>query len=697
MAADALGGAFDLSSPEVLIELQESVDSVVGLFTQFALTLVTGVGALAFFAIMRTRNQIVYNPRTFFSKDKHYVPPKLNASIFGWLPDLLKGGVQGVSLYAGIDAAIYLTFLKTMVKIFALASIPGIGLIGLHYWGNYSTKQESSFTLVGASSLSMVARPSFYWIHTVCIYFFTAVIIWYVRQMWLSYIHIRQSLWFRSPMYTKPTHAKTIMVTDVPKTKALNGSDAALAEWLVGRGISKFRHALWGRDVHDLDTLITKREAALKKLEAAMVHHYKNVSPSEARQQRELPHDILKKVHEVKDMEARIQHIREEATPETFKALAGGFATFTCVEDAHEVARAWYHSRINKGVSGVVNMTARGATTAAGAVGNVATRAVGGGGNSPTEEAKRKQLKIKSDFRLRMAPNPKHVIWPNLALTPATRKLLRRRGRFYLFLLGALWVIPVTVLTILTQLDMLLLIMPVEVREWFRTNPELKSIIDSVLGPLVFTIFLAILPSIVRSITRGQRAVVSEAQGIKLNMGKIYYFYIAGFFTVFSLMSSLVGLVGALIDVIEKGEFTLEWVTSQGVGFVQLIPATFIRRGGWWINYVSLNGPGALPVELAQIVRLGARWVRSLFSTLTPREELEVTRPPPFEYDIQYGYSVFIATLGFVYFAHHPLILVLIAIYFAVAFIVYKYQVSYSNGFACLGDEHVTKRARFLV
>ena len=177
---------------------------------KFVSSLVINLGValvvLSVFSFLRPRLKRIYSPRQLLL-DMMFPLGKLPHSCFAWVIPAFMANDDDVFYYAGIDALVYMRFLKLCVKI-ALVIMPyGIAvLLPLNYYGNGSLhgldKVAMSNIKEGSSKV---------WAHLVAAWFYTMIICYLLYEEWKVYITYRQEY-----LTSGKGHQYAVLVRDVP-------------------------------------------------------------------------------------------------------------------------------------------------------------------------------------------------------------------------------------------------------------------------------------------------------------------------------------------------------------------------------------------------------------------------------------------------------------------------------------------------
>lgn len=155
--------------------------------SSIVLNLAVAVVALGLFSFLRPRLKRIYSPRQLLL-DVMFPLGKLPNSFFAWIIPAFMANDDDVFYYAGIDALVYMRFLRLCVKISLVIMPYGIAvLLPLNYFGHGE--------LHGLDRIAMsniIAQSSKFWAHVVAAWFYTVIICYLLYEEWKIYIVYRQ-------------------------------------------------------------------------------------------------------------------------------------------------------------------------------------------------------------------------------------------------------------------------------------------------------------------------------------------------------------------------------------------------------------------------------------------------------------------------------------------------------------------------
>jgi hypothetical protein len=334
--------------------------------------------------------------------------------------------------------------------------------------------------------------------------------------------------------------------------------------------------------------------------------------------------------NKIETTEASITKLRKD--PAEKKALNYGFVSFESIYHAHSVARQ---------LDSVPSVRIRQKTFGAPAV--------------------------------QLAPMPGDIIWGNLSMLAAVRKTQRWFGRFLFLALCFLWLIPLGFITTAAQIRNIVKIFPF-LKDLLYEHDFIAGLIESWMTPMILAIFVIILPIILRYLTKAQ-GIITYSETERSVLGKLYLFFFINNLILYTITSTAWDIAAKIKASIDAGYLDLSDLKKDifNSKFLDEIADSAIKVSFFWINYISLSGLFAV-WDLAQFVQLGYIWFKKKILSPTPRNLKELSIPPDFDYPVYYNIHLFFFTLGILYSVIAPLILLFCYLYYALAYLVYRYQ-----------------------
>ncbi|RAR01618.1 duf221-domain-containing protein [Stemphylium lycopersici] len=613
---------------------QVSQDSVlVAIGTSFGITAAIFVA----FLLLRPFNTIVYAPRLRHTDEKHR-PPPLDKSLFAWYKPIFKTNEPEFVDKIGLDATIFLRFARMCRNMFIVLAVVGCAII-VPVNVTKSVELQSHFDEPLSSKIIFLMTPrdlqgQIFWAFVFFAYVLDIIVCAFLLWTYRA-VHRLRRQYLDSPEYQNSLHARTLMITDINRS---NRSDQGIVEIVdTLKTTPEVPRVSIGRNVKDVPDLIEEHEETVIKLEQILAKYLKN--PNQLPAQRPLctpsnkdPEftDRTQKVDaidyltaRIRGLEAKIKEVRE--TIDKRDALSYGFASYENITSAHTVA---YNAR-SKHVKGTT---------------------------------------------VRLASKPKDIIWKNLTLDPKTRRWKKLVNNFWITVLTLLYFIPNALIAVfLTKLQNLGFVWP-----YFQTelakHPDFWAVVQGLAAPALTSLFYYFLPIIFRrlSIKSGDQTKTSRERHVT---AQLYAFFVFNNLLVFSLFSAVFGMVVMVVNL----------ATQQNVPFMDIIHdiaffdttmRTLCEVSPYWVTWLVQRNLGAA-IDLAQAVNLAWGSFSRKFLNPTPRELINRTAPPPFDYASYYNYFLFYSTVALCFAPLQPITLIIVAIYFSLDSWMKKYLLMY--------------------
>lgn len=581
----------------------------------------------AIFSFLRPYNQVVYAPRLKHADTKH-APPPVGPGYLSWVKPLWFTKEHDIVQRIGLDATLFLRFTRMCRNIFLVLSVLYCAvLIPVNSFNSVNSENDTwldRITPLQAQTRNQWALVVISWAATFTICSF---LVWNYHKV----VGLRQQ-YFESKEYRQSLHARTLMITDVPK-QYRNDEGLAMIIDKVAPDAS-FSRTTIARNVKHIPSLITEYEDAVRKLEAVLAKYLKDPENLPNARPLCLPNkgpnfDGKTKVDAIEYWNFRVSRLRTQIV-EARKAIDKrnaypyGFASFTETTEAHMVAYA-----------------------------------------------SRKQH--PANVTIRLAPQPINLIWENLHLNPSARRIRRFMVNIWTAILTILWIGPNALLAVfLVNLGNL-----AKVWDSFATelnkNPKFWSIVQGVAAPAVTSGLYLVLPIIFRRLSTraGDQTKTGRERHV---MANLYSFFIFNNLIAFSLFSTIWAYVASIINDTSQGNDVWKSILTHELQEPMFI--SLCKISPFWVTWLLQRQLGAA-VDLAQIWKLVYSTVVRRISHPTPREIIELTAPPTFDYAMYYNYFLFYSTVALCFAGLQPLVLPSAALYFALDVWLKKYLILY--------------------
>lgn len=272
-----------------------------------------------------------------------------------------------------------------------------------------------------------------------------------------------------------------------------------------------------------------------------------------------------------------------------------------------------------------------------------------------------------------LAPRPNDIIWKNMPLTPGQRRTRRLWNNLWTVCLTLVWIAPNAMISIfLVSLSNL-----AHVWDAFATSLAAHTtwwaIVQGIASPAISSLVYLVLPMIFRRmlVKAGDRTKTARERHVT---GKLYTFFVVNFLVVFSAFNTVWTFVSTVIKNTSNGKDA--WAAIKDADFATALFISLCRVSPFWITWLLQRNLGAA-VDLAQLWTLLWSFCARKFSSPTPRQLIELTAPPPFDYASYYNYFLFYSTVTLCYGYLQPFCLPACALYFCLDVYLKKYLLLY--------------------
>lgn len=425
-------------------------------------------------------------------------------------------------------------------------------------------------------------------------------------------------------------------INDIPKNSRSDEGIGRIIDEVVPT--SSFSRTAIARNVKELPELIEEHEKTVRDLEKYLAKYLKNPDqlpsrrpechpskkdPSYSTYPRGQKVDAIEYLTgRIRDLEMEIKEVR--LSVDTRNPLPYGFASYDAIDEAHGIAFA-------------------------------------------------ARKKHPQGTTIVLAPRPNDIIWKNMTLTPSQRRSRRLLNNFWVLLLTIAWIAPNALISIfLVSLSNL-------GHVWKGFNKSLSahttwwSIVQGVASPAVSSLVYLVLPIIFRRmlVRAGDRTKTARERHVT---AKLYTFFVINFLIVFSAFSTVWTFVSTVIQNTNNGKDA--WTAIQDADFALALFISLCRVSPFWITWLLQRDLGAA-IDLAQLWTLIWSFCVRKLSSPTPREMIELSAPPPFDYASYYNYFLFYATVSLCFGYLQPLALPACALYFTLDVYLKKYLLLY--------------------
>lgn len=584
------------------------------------------------FSLVRPRHSLVYAPKIKHADQKH-APPPVGKGFFSWLKPVIHTREPQLIDTIGLDAVIFLRFTKMCRNIFIFMSMIGcLVMIPVNLTQSQHDKFTSTLSALTTMTPLYVTNTQAIWSQVACAWAFDGIVAFFLWRTYRAIRNLRRQ-YFQSSDYQRSLHARTLMVTDIPPPDRSDEGILRLTDEV--NPTAALPRAAIGRNVRDLPRIIKEHEQAVRELESVLAKYLRRPDQLPAKRPRMSPPRSQRnkhpdgKVDAIDYLTVRIRVLEEEikhgrASIDRRNAQPYGFASWENIEHAHAVA--W---------------TAR--------------------------------KKHPKGTTIRLAPRPSDLIWENLPLSKQARKWKKFVNVLWVALLTVVWISPNALIAVfLSDLSHLGAVWPKFMTELER-DPHVWAAVQGVASPAITSLVYLVLPIIFRrlSIRGGSKTKTSRERRV---LAHLYGFFVFNNLIVFSLFSAAWTFVSTVIKKAGKNEDAWQAIVESDI-FYKVMSA-LCNVSPFWVNWLLQRNLGAA-IDLVQLVTLTWVWFAKTFLSPTPRQAIEWTAPPPFDYASYYNYFLFYATVAMCFATLQPIVLPVTALYFGLDAILKKYMLMY--------------------
>ncbi|CCM06528.1 uncharacterized protein FIBRA_08801 [Fibroporia radiculosa] len=635
------------------------------------LLLSTGIGLISFlvFSYCRTRWPLQFAPRTKLKGKKElqdlryfidlirtgFSPHEAHAhqAFFGWIFPTIRTSEFSVLQIVGLDAAVLLNFFKMSFWLFSTCSIFAVAmLMPLNLKNNIDIGDGSGDsdpdwqTLVppanstGRDWLDLVSDANSYLsVHLLFTYLFTLFALYFINKNYKKFVRSRQLF---SLELVHSISARTVMVTHLPSH--LRG-ERALAEYFENLSLCVESVSIC-REVGSMKQLLDKRTAALLKLESAWVKYIGNPSTIDVQRPSARDEHRLVDVDDA-DLEASPQQFilpdkkRPTMRPGWFKSKVD---TLEYLEKEFREADELVKKKRGNGrfkATHVAFVTFEEMSSA-----QIAAQVA----HAP----------IPNQCITHLAPEPRDIVWSNITHSPATLRMREWMVFGAMCLLLFFWLIPTSALASLLSYKEIKKTMP-WLGDLIDANEQIRAIVQNSLPSVAIVTLNALLPFLLEALTYVQG--YPARSWIEYSLLRKYFLFL------------LVNVVFIFLVASTYWQLVRDFANSPAKVVEKLADALAAGKARhFFVSYVILQGLGIMPLQLLSLGILIPRFVYRMFVTRTPRDFAELNAPPMINYGVVYPQAILIFVITLLYSVIQPLILLFGALYFGVAYVVYKYK-----------------------
>ncbi|KAJ2489893.1 hypothetical protein IWW37_003587 [Coemansia sp. RSA 2050] len=633
------------------------------LLTQTVFATLIGGSAFSAFCLLRFRWPDVYAPRT---RLLFAAPTRLGKTLLGWISMTLSTRDYDLLYSCGLDSLLVLRLFKMLAALCTSAALVGLLVVVplKAVLDDSLPKDASVFRRLSTAALGS-EHPLV--VHFACAYVFTALVYFHFARFAYQALALRWHYLLRL-RDTRP--ARSIMVTGIPAELA---TEEALRRHFESHAASSCRLGSVEAveivpRIAKLGIVVRRRERLLRAIEETVAlvlgnpctavgydrehlvalltthhhhHHYTQGPPS----------GVVSDAH----AEA-LQLLRLWSLPR-FKTARGERRLATILASLLPTLRKFHHA------DGVVCEARRhwfasydGRAERSSSVGFVTF------GDAASAHLAAQSFTYAQPFQLRteLAPEPRDVYWDNAALPLSSRMVRGAVALATYALMLVYWLTMAFLVSTLVSIDSLKGYFP-HLPELADRNKWLRGLFQYTTPTFVLSVMNSMVPSLLTWMAQAS-GLQSRSLIQKSVLQRYFGFLIANVLLIFTVSRTM------LTDY-EK------WVENPAL-IPKLFATNLPKAAPFFMDYIILYGLGYYPLQLLQLGSILPAMLRRLVCH-TPRQFADSLRPNSVDWAYILPQPMLVFVIAATYSSLAPLIFVLAAVYYVIAYVVTKYLVYY--------------------
>lgn len=255
-----------------------------------------------------------------------------------------------------------------------------------------------------------------------------------------------------------------------------------------------------------------------------------------------------------------------------------------------------------------------------------------------------------------LAPSPSDIVWSNVYLKPKQRSVYNYVITISVLIVNAFLAVPLTYLTRFLDLKTITEHFP-ELGDFLADRPWLSDLVTEVLSTYVFASFNLFVPYVFSWLSKRQ-GFVSKTDIELSTVSKNFFYLFVNLFLIFPISSALYS-------------FTVDEFAAHFASWL-------LKLASFYTNLIVLQGIGIAPSKLLQLGDV-SQFPFMAASCKTARDCYNLYKPPNMNFGLVLPNSLFIFIIVLTYSTLRGRILLFGLIYFAVSYLVYKYQLMYTT------------------
>ncbi|XP_051216477.1 CSC1-like protein At4g02900 [Lolium perenne] len=257
------------------------------------------------------------------------------------------------------------------------------------------------------------------------------------------------------------------------------------------------------------------------------------------------------------------------------------------------------------------------------------------------------------------APEPRDVYWPNLAIPFVSLSVRRLIMTVALFFLTFFFMVPIALVQSLANLDDIERVLPF-LKPIIQRN-SLRSIIQGFLPGIALKLFLIILPTILRTMSKIEGHI--SLSGLDRRTASKYFLFL--FVNVF-LGSVITGTAFQQLDT---------FIHQSANKIPETIGESIPMKATFFITYIMVDGWSGIAAEVLRLKPLVMFHIKNTFLVRTDQDRDQAMDPGSLDFGSNEPRIQLYFLLGLVYAVVTPILLPFIIVFFSLAYLVFRHQI----------------------
>ncbi|XP_062187496.1 CSC1-like protein ERD4 [Phragmites australis] len=265
---------------------------------------------------------------------------------------------------------------------------------------------------------------------------------------------------------------------------------------------------------------------------------------------------------------------------------------------------------------------------------------------------------VFDEWTVMEAPEPRQIIWSNLQRKIYERQIRQAVVYAIVFLIVLFYTVPITAISAVTTLENLREKLPF--LKVVVDQKEIKTVLEAYLPQIALIVFLALLPTLLMFLSKAE-GIPSQGHVVRAASGKYFYFIIFNVFLGYTIGSALLN--------------SLTTIINNPPQIVDMLATSLPKSATFFLTFVALKFFVGYGLELSRLIPLIIFHLKRKYLCKTEDEVKAAWAPGDLGYNTRVPNDMLIATVVLCYSVIAPLIIPFGVAYFALGWLIAKNQV----------------------